>query len=262
MNLTGVWEGTLDGTNWGRLLMKLSEQSGVVSGQAEITDMGVGEFKSVYSLDVVGRRDACVKLHLTTSRFAVRAYPGTIDVEIDSESETLTRGTWQSSIGTHGTFRAENRSATEKSENPDPKRIEDANAAFIIMAFSELSPNSLPLVDIHSAIKRGCDAMSVKAHRADEVEHSGSITSLILDHIKTHRFLICDLTHERPNVYYEVGYAHGMQKEVILTAQKGTEVHFDVGAQNVILYSSATELEERIARRLRARIQNAEQLNP
>jgi hypothetical protein len=258
MSLTGVWEGTLDGTNWGRLLIKLNEQSGVLSGQAEITDIGVG----VFTLDVVGRRDARVNLHLTPSRYAVRAYPGTIDVKIDSESETLARGTWQSSIGTHGTFRAERHSASDKPAIPDPKKVEEANAAFIIMAFSEQSPDRLPLVDIYAAIKRGCDTMSVKAHRADEVEHSGSITNLILDHIKTHRFLISDLTHERPNVYYEVGYAHGMQKEVVLTAQKGTTVHFDVAAHNVIFYSSSTELEERIVRRLRARIENAEQLHP
>ena len=142
------------------------------------------------------------------------------------------------------------------------KRIEEANAAFIIMAFGEgPSPGYLPIVDIHAAIKRGCDAVSIKAHRVDEVEHSGSITSLILEEIRRHRFLISDLTHERPNVYYEIGLAHGMQKEVVLTAHKGTTLHFDIAAFNVIIYASGTELEERIAKRLRARIENAEHLN-
>ena len=73
--------------------------------------------------------------------------------------------------------------------------------------------------------------------------------------------LFRSLTHERPNVYYEVGYAHGMQKEVVLTAYEGTNVHFDIASHNVIFYASATELEQRVAKRLRARIENAERLD-
>jgi hypothetical protein len=136
------------------------------------------------------------------------------------------------------------------------KKIAEANAAFIIMAFSEQSAGFIPIVDIHSALKRGCQTAGVRAHRVDEVEHSGSITTLLLEQIKRHRFLISDLTHERPNVYYEVGYAHGLEKEVILTAHRGTPIHFDIASYNVILYDSATELEERVARRLQARIAN------
>lgn len=258
MSLNGVWEGTLDGTNWGRLVIRLREQAGVLCGQAEINDIGVG----VYTLDVAGRRDSTVGLQLTPSRHAVRAYPGTINAEIQSETATLVRGTWQSSIGTHGTFRAERQEIVEAPAAVTAKKIEEANAAFIIMAFSEQSSSGLPLVDIHAAIKRGCKAENVDAHRADEVEHSGSITDLILKQIRTHRFLISDLTHERPNVYYEIGYAHGMQKEVVLTAHKNTKVHFDIASHNVIFYSSGTELEDRISKRLRARIENVEQLNP
>ena len=258
MSLTGVWEGTLDGTNWGRLVVRLHEHAGVISGQAEIDDIGI----AVYTLDVVGRRDAKAKLQLSPSRHAVRAYPGTIDAHIETESASSIRGTWESSIGTQGTFRATRHDALESPTLPDAKKLAEADAAFIIMAFSEQSPTALPLVDIHAAIKRGCQIAAVKAHRADEVEHSGSITDLVLKQIKTHRFLISDLTHERPNVYYEIGYAHGMQKEVVLTAHRDTKVHFDIASHNVIFYSSGTELEERVARRLRARIENAEQLHP
>jgi hypothetical protein len=257
LNLTGVWEGTLDGTNWGRLLVKLTEQNRGLTGQAEIVDVGIGTF----ALDVAGRRDAgVVKFRLTPREDGLRTYPGTIDAQIDAESDTLIRGTWQSSIRTRGTFRAERRSAPPTIEAA-VRRIEEANAAFIIMAFSEQAPDHLPIVDIHAAIRRGCDTVGVKAHRADEVEHSGSITKLIFEEIRKHRFLISDLTHERPNVYYEIGLAHGMEKEVVLTAHRGTTLHFDIAAYNVIIYASGTELEERIARRLRARIENAEQLN-
>lgn len=253
MDVTGIWEGTLDGTNWGRLLFKLTERDPHISGFAEIVDIGLG----TYNLDVSGgRRGNVVELLLSSGPHNVRQYPGTIQARILSETASLIRGEWHGSIGTSGTFRAERQQSPEPPPAEIAKRIAESNAAFIIMSFTDQSPGFIPIVDIHRAIKRGCEAAGVRAQRVDEIEHSGSITALLLEEIKRHRFLISDLTHERPNVYYEIGYAHGLQKEVILTAQKNSAVHFDIASYNVIFYNSATDLEDRITKRLEARIRN------
>ena len=68
----------------------------------------------------------------------------------------------------------------------------------------------------------------------------------------TCRILISDVTHERPNVYYELGYAHALEKEVIILARDGTPLHFDIKDYNVIFYSNLTQLEARLAIRLQA----------
>jgi len=257
MDITGIWAGTMDGTNWGRFLAKFQEADGAISGSAEIVDVEV----ATYTLRVKGNRSGgMVYLRLSPDPNGVRIYPGTIDVQVTSESEATLRGTWKSSIGTNGTFRADRQSFGEPAAGEIKRKAAESNAAFVIMAFSEEVSGSLPLIDIYNGIKRGCELAGVRAHRADEVEHSGSITNLILDHIRQHRFLISDLTHERPNVYYEVGYAHGLQKEVVLTSHKATPVHFDIAAYNVIFYRSATELQDRIFKRLQARINNAEKI--
>jgi hypothetical protein len=254
MEVTGIWEGTLDGTHWGRLLAKLSECNGGINGFAEIIDVGTG----TYNLNVTGdRRGNIAMLHLSPGLYGIHPYPGTIEVQLTSITDELVRGVWRSSIGTYGTLRAERQPSSEPTPEVVAKQIAESNAAFIIMSFADQNFGFIPIVDIHRAIKRGCEAVGVRAQRSDEVEHSGSITALLLDQIRRHRFLISDLTHERPNVYYEIGYAHGLEKEVVLTAQKGTQIHFDIASYNVIFYTSATDLEDRIVKRLQARINNA-----
>jgi hypothetical protein len=55
------------------------------------------------------------------------------------------------------------------------------------------------------------------------------------------------LTHERPNVYYELGYAHGIgnaSADVLLVAKAGSVLHFDIGLLRVRFYSTVQELEQ------------------
>ena len=117
------------------------------------------------------------------------------------------------------------------------------------MSFSHEDPL---LVDVHNCIKETCWRRNVLAERVDEIEHSGRVTDRIVDCIKRADVIIADLSHERPNVYYEIGLAHGQQLDVIMIARHGTNLHFDLANFNVIFFRNNTELTERLEKRLTA----------
>jgi nucleoside 2-deoxyribosyltransferase len=93
---------------------------------------------------------------------------------------------------------------------------------------------------------------NISAMRIDQVEDSGVITDQILQHIERSALVLADLTGERPNCYFEVGYAHALGKEMILTIRKGEKIHFDMAGRRFIEWESDVDLRDKLRRRLEA----------
>ncbi|MFA7658336.1 MAG: hypothetical protein WCY19_02780 [Candidatus Gastranaerophilaceae bacterium] len=102
--------------------------------------------------------------------------------------------------------------------------------------------------------------------KIDDKHHTNYIPAEIISEIKRSRFMIADLTGYRGGVYYEAGFAEGLNIPVILTCnemwlneQKDADnnlihngVHFDLKQKNILFWTEETL--EQFQRNLVARI--------
>ncbi len=116
---------------------------------------------------------------------------------------------------------------------PDQHRVEE-DLCFVIMPFDA------GLATVHQIIKGVVeDYAGCKCVRADQISRSTQITDDIFDHIRRARFLVADLTGSNPNVFYEVGASHALDKNVILLLHEGSKAPFDIQGIRYIQYSES-----------------------
>lgn len=119
---------------------------------------------------------------------------------------------------------------------------------FVAMPISAESAHSADVLD---AIKQVAICFNIKAERIDENESNEKITDRILECIEKAQYVICDLSLSRPNVFYEAGYAQGINKTPIFIAQSGTDMHFDLKDYPIIFFDGMVDLKRKLEQRLR-----------
>ena len=126
------------------------------------------------------------------------------------------------------------------------ERIVTTPSVFVIMSFSEKGQYR----DLYKAIKRVCDKYEYIARRVDESNLFKRIVPEIMRQIRQSAYLIVDVTEPKPNVFYELGIAEGLRKEIILVAKAGTVLPFDINDFPVIFWDSFSDFEEELERRV------------
>jgi hypothetical protein len=113
---------------------------------------------------------------------------------------------------------------------------------FVITSFKEEEV-------VFEGIAAAATATGLVAKRVKDVIGDYRITDKVLDMTQGVRLILCDLTFERPNVYFELGYARGIGKTVITIARLGTELHFDVKDWTCIFYGDSRQLDRELKER-------------
>jgi hypothetical protein len=121
-------------------------------------------------------------------------------------------------------------------------RLATSRDVFIVMSFKTSAANK----DLKTAIERACKEHGFVARRVDESNDLRRVVPEIIRGIRQSAFVVADVTEERPNVYWEVGLATGMDKDLIIVAKQGTTLPFDINDVPVIFWEGFTEFEEQL----------------
>ena len=108
--------------------------------------------------------------------------------------------------------------------------------------------------EVYRIIKEECQRLGLRPQRVDEYVRSGVVVRDIAELIEKAEFLVFDLSGERQNVYYELGYAHGVgneANEILLIAREGTELHYDIAGLRVHFFASSDQLRSILGRTLK-----------
>ncbi|MBA4375695.1 MAG: hypothetical protein C0401_05925 [Anaerolinea sp.] len=79
-------------------------------------------------------------------------------------------------------------------------------------------------------------AANLEPFRTDDLYRPSMIINDIWSYTKKAKLILADLSGKNPNVFYELGLAHGIAKPVILISESINDVPFDLRALRVILY--------------------------
>lgn len=111
-------------------------------------------------------------------------------------------------------------------------KIEHGDACFVMMPFAE------PLGGYYKLIyEPAIEKAGLRPVRADdEIFATGKIVDQIWAGITSAKVLVAELTGRNPNVFYELGLAHALEKPVVLVSSNQEDVPFDLQHIRVIYY--------------------------
>lgn len=135
------------------------------------------------------------------------------------------------------------------------RRRPASRRAFVAMWFD---------ASIASAYKDGIRAALVDCgyeppFRVDDPEHDQAFDSpdyqrkiddRIMAEIRGARFVVADVTEQRPAVYFEAGFAEGLGIPVIYTCREGSDLCFDTRQSQHLLWTEPADLRESLVARL------------
>ena len=126
--------------------------------------------------------------------------------------------------------------------------------AFVAMWFDD-SMNDV----YRDGIKPAIEEAGYEARRIDQKDFVGGVVDEIMAEIRKSRFVVADFTTSpesgaRGGVYFEAGFAYGLDIPVFITCRKDrTEaVHFDMGHLNRLEWETPEDLREKLKNRIEA----------
>ncbi len=128
----------------------------------------------------------------------------------------------------------------------DPEYV-DPNLVSVMMPFAR------QFDDVYAAIDAAAQGHNLQCRRADNIWENAAVMQDVISLIDRSRIIVCDLTRQNPNVFYETGIAHALGREVILIAQSEADIPFDLRHLRYVTYLDNEQGRGALTERLQAR---------
>lgn len=119
-----------------------------------------------------------------------------------------------------------------------------------------MMPFSAEFTPVFAAIRESVESVGLRAIRADNIWDHSTIIQDIFSLIARSRIVICDFSGKNPNVFYEVGIAHTLGRDVVPIAQNLDDVPFDLKHHRILRYlaneQGLNELKEKLAEKVKS----------
>jgi hypothetical protein len=135
----------------------------------------------------------------------------------------------------------------------------DSNQAFVVMWFDPSMLSSWTDGFVPALRETGFQPI-----RADQTEHNDKIDDRIIADIRRSGLVVVDYTGHRGGVYYEAGFARGLDIPVISMCKSDhfKDLHFDVRQYNTIEWSNVSDLRDKLIARIEATMPNRSRVRP
>lgn len=106
-----------------------------------------------------------------------------------------------------------------------------------------LTPFHREFNDVYDVIKSVCEKADIRCIRGDEQNFKGDIFSHVLKSIVQAKVVVANLGGRNPNVLYELGLAHALDKTTILVSQLLDDLPVDIKSKRIVTYKNFADLE-------------------
>jgi hypothetical protein len=131
----------------------------------------------------------------------------------------------------------------------DPEQIQ-ANLVSAMMPFQK------EFDDVFATLQAASEDAGLVCMRADNIWDAPQVMQDVVSLIDRSKIVVADCTGRNPNVFYEIGIAHTLGREVVMITQATSDIPFDLRHLRFVPYLNNEQGRDELFGRLKARFED------